>query len=113
IFFMVSSTFRENFGLEIDLPEAHSATEQQAAPHEIGVTKEGAYFLDQQQLGAEELREAIRTLSTEDDEAVLVIRADEGADWGAVLRAFDIARDEGGSRLVIPTSVLEDPASDP
>ena len=44
IFFMVSSTFRERLGIDIALPEAQSAREQELEPHEITVGPEGELF---------------------------------------------------------------------
>ena len=43
------------------------------------------------------------TLLEENPEAVLVLRADEGADFGRVVRAIDITRSAGGAKLIIPT----------
>ena len=104
IFFMVSSTFREHFGIDVTLPSAVTATEQDVSSHEITVTEAGDFFFGQQRVDEHGLRAAIVALLEDQPAAQLVLRADENADFGRVLRAIDIARDVGGSQLVIPTA---------
>ena len=106
IFFMVSSTFRHEFGVDVTLPEARTAVETEASSHEIVVTEGGAFFLGQREVTDEGLRSALSGLIVKDPEAKLVLRADAKADFGRVVRAMDIAREVGGSRLVIPTQNL-------
>ena len=110
IFFMVSSTFRDQFGVDITLPEAKTATQTDVTSHEITVDAEGRTFFGGKPVDAGALREGIAALLAEDPEAVLVLRADEKADFGPVVRAIDVAREVGGTRLVIPTRYLDDPA---
>lgn len=108
IFFMVSSTFREQYGIDVDLPEAATASQQEAEPYEIVVTSQGEYFFGQQRVDANGLREAVKTLLAEQQDARLVLRADEEADFGQVVRAIDIAREVGGRQLIIPTRFTGD-----
>ncbi len=103
IFLMVTTTFRKHVGIDVSLPSAENAVQQEASPHEIVVTKEGEFFLGDRPVDAEELKMALGDLLKAEPEASLVLRADEQADFGAVVRAIDIARAIGGSRLVIPT----------
>lgn len=103
IFLMVTTTFRKHVGIDVSLPSAEHASQQEVPSHEIVVTKEGHFFLGDRPVDAEELRSALGDLLKAQPDASLVLRADEQADFGAVVRAIDIARAIGGSRLVIPT----------
>ncbi|HOF40221.1 MAG TPA: biopolymer transporter ExbD, partial [Candidatus Hydrogenedentes bacterium] len=103
IFFMVSSTFREHLGIDITLPQAESAEEQRLDIHEVTVTAKGDLYFGEQRVDEIGLKESIAALLTAEPEAVLVLRADEGADFGRVLRAIDITRSAGGARMIIPT----------
>lgn len=105
IFFMVSSVFPNQMGLDITLPEAASSTAQDITEHEILVTESGAIFLDEKQLDRNALQQSLKKLLAEEPEAVLVLRADKGANFQAVVSAMDAARSVGGTRLVIPTEV--------
>ncbi len=103
IFFMVSSTFREQFGVDITLPEATTATQTEASAHEITVTADGELYFGQQVVNEDGLRASISELLDRDPGSTLVLRADDKADFGKVIRAIDIAREVGGTRLIIPT----------
>lgn len=103
IFFMVSSTFREQFGVDITLPEAKTATQTETAAHEITVTADGELYFGQQVVNEDGLRASISELLARDPDSTLVLRADDKADFGKVIRAIDIAREVGGTRLIIPT----------
>ncbi len=106
IFFMVSSTFREHVGIDVALPEAETTDVQEMATHEIVVTEAGDFYFGQQKVDEAALRDAIASLLKAEPEATLVLRADENADFGKAVRAIDIARSVGGTRLIIPTREL-------
>ena len=108
IFFMVSSTFREHFGIDVTLPEAQTAERADVTTHEITVSQEGQFYFGQRLVDEEGLRRAITDLLADDPEASLVLRADDKADFGRVIRAIDIAREVGGTRLVIPPRYTPD-----
>lgn len=103
IFLMVTTTFREHMGIRILLPEVGNAEKQELAPHEITVSEAGELFFGEQRVSEEGLRGSLQRLFKDDPEATLVLRADQKADFGIVIRAIDIARQFGGQRLIIPT----------
>lgn len=103
IFLTVSTTFRHRFGVDLVLPEAETATLHNMSPHEITVDAAGDFYFGQQRLDDEGLRAAIAALLQQKPETVLVLRADEKADFGRALRAIDIVRQVGGAKLVVPT----------
>jgi biopolymer transport protein ExbD len=113
IFFMVSSTFREQYGIDVTLPQAETASEQDVEEHEVVVTEEGELFYGGQLVDEAGLREAMAAQLEADPESVFVLRADEKADFGLALRAMDIARSLGaaygedgrGATLIIPTDL--------
>ena len=103
IFFMVSSTFREQFGIDVTLPEAETAERQEFEPHELVVARDGQFHLGRQVVNEDQLRAALLEILRDDPDAKIVLRADEGADFGSVLAAIDIARAAGGKQLILPT----------
>jgi len=110
IFFMVSSTFRHHFGIDITLPEAETAAELESSTYEITVNAAGEMFFGQQPVDEEGLRQSLVALLKEEPDAMLVLRADESTDFGAAIRAVDIARAVGARQLVIPTRFFPDDA---
>jgi biopolymer transport protein ExbD len=108
IFFMVSSTFRdESEALDITLPQAGSAATQSLDYFEISVMVDGTMYFEGEEVGEGELREAVEGLIAGNPGARVVLRADAGADFGGVIRAIDIARSAGVVNLIIPTDRLE------
>ena len=107
IFFMVSSTFREDLGIDITLPKAESAATQDITAKEIVVDQAGVAYFEGQVVSPQELREALAAVLADDPRATLVLRADDRADFGRVLRVIDIARDLNAANLIIPTDLLE------
>ena len=107
IFFMVSSTFREQLGIDIALPQAETTSQQERPPHEISVSEEGAYFLGPREVSLSELREGLAALLAEDPETSFVLSADEQANFQQVVAAIDIARAVGGHRLVISARLAD------
>lgn len=104
IFFMVSSTFKEQLGIDITLPQAGASESQEASVHEIVVDKDGVYYFHDKAVGLETLRTEVAAVVAEEPDATLVLRADAGADFGSVVRAIDTVKAVGGGRLVIPTA---------
>lgn len=110
IFFMVSSTFKdENEALDITLPQAGSASAQSLAYFEISVNAAGGMYFDGEEVDESGLRGALEGLMADASDAKVVLRADAGADFGGVIRAIDIAREVGVVNLIIPTDRLEEP----
>jgi biopolymer transport protein ExbD len=106
IFFMVSSTFRDFLGVDVDLPQAQTAAPQRLEERDVTVTETGAFYFGPDRVDEEGLYRSIEQYLAEEPGARIVLRADKGADWGRVARAMDIARAAGGKRLVMPTQPL-------
>lgn len=112
IFFMLTSTFRQDTGIDITLPEARSGAAQELELHEVVVDQEGRLFFGATPVDEAGLRQQLTELLAGDPSAQLVLRADAGADFGRVVRAIDIAREAGGEHLIIPTDLPADPAAE-
>ncbi len=113
IFFMVSSTFREDLAIDITLPKAESSAIQDITANEIIVDQAGVAYFEGVAVSEQELREALGAVLADDPGATLVLRADDAADFGRVLRVIDIARDLKAAKLIIPTDILREEAEGP
>lgn len=108
IFFMVSTVFRNNAGIDIALPAAATAAEQQEAPHEIFIQDSGAItFGDTPGITLEALEVEMRALLQQDPDARLALSADENADYKSFIAVIDLARRVGGEKLIIRTQLPE------
>jgi biopolymer transport protein ExbD len=108
IFFMVSTTFRKESELKIDLPEAspQPSTVAEQQPLEIAIDASGRYFINGQALAdeqAETLKEALAKQADIRRDESLIIRADAETPHQAVVTAMDVAGQLGFKHLAIPT----------
>lgn len=104
IFFMVSTVFRNNSGIDITLPAAATSAEQQEAPYEIFIQDTGAItFRDSPEITLETLEAEMKALLAREPDARLALSADENADYKSFIAVIDLARRVGGEKLIIRT----------
>lgn len=113
IFVMTSSTFRRSFGIDVTLPSAASSAQQPRSPYEILVLASGDIRLGDLIVTPDQLRAALRQAIAQDAEATFVLRGDKAAPFQSVVTAIDIAREAGGTRLVIPTEPISPSPTSP
>ncbi|MBX3179596.1 MAG: biopolymer transporter ExbD [Candidatus Hydrogenedentes bacterium] len=114
IFFMVSSVFRDNAGIDITLPSAATATEQLEAPHEIRLDSGGGIEFDGESgISMEALEARLRELLAEEPGARMALSADGGADTKDFVAVIDLARKVGGEQLIIRTQRPDTPMEEP
>lgn len=107
IFFMVSTTFRKEADLNIDLPSASPTpvtTEQERLT--VAVDKTGRYFLNDQPLAdtsVETLKAALLAAAGDNRRLPFIIRADATTPHQAVVTVMDTAGQLGFRRLSIAT----------
>ncbi|MCK5092153.1 MAG: biopolymer transporter ExbD, partial [Gammaproteobacteria bacterium] len=108
IFFMVSTTFKHDAELKIDLPEASAkAVEQKKETIEIVIDAEGRYFINKQEVvnrKIETLKTAIYKISKGSNTIPFIIRADAKSPHQAFITAMDAAKQLGFVNLSIATT---------
>lgn len=108
LFFMVTTTFITNPGIEVDLPRSTAqvvlSTENDV---QVWMTVDGAVFIDDEAVTSKQMVEIFRKRAKADPNSQVVIKADTGVAHGRVVAVMDIARSEGLSRLAIATDVEE------
>ncbi|MCG7920317.1 MAG: biopolymer transporter ExbD [Candidatus Thiodiazotropha lotti] len=92
IFFMVTSSFVKETGVEVDRPSAATATMKQQAAILIGVTRKGEVWIDKRRVDIRAVRANVERLHAENPEGAVVIMADREAPTGVVIRVLDQSR---------------------
>lgn len=110
IFFMMSSTFRQHWGIDIALPEASTAVEQQRQEHVVAVRNDGGIYFDGEQVTLEQLRASLSELMTAQPEAVVNLEAEKDAVFQDWLDVVNLARELGTRQLLIRTESAPEPA---
>ena len=92
IFFIVTSSFVKETGVEVQRPNAQSAQRQEQGNILIAVTADGQIWLDNQPVDIRGLRRSVARLHAQNPEASAVILADADSRTGLVVQAMDQAR---------------------
>jgi len=101
IFFAVSTTFLETSGLELTLPTSSSTADNAPREVTIAVSKDSVLYLDGEQMTEERLATELRERLSEQDEKLVVLRADTLTPHGNVVRIMDLAREAGATALQV------------
>lgn len=104
IFFIVTSSFIKESGIEVNRPQADSATAQEQGNILIAVTADDQVWLDQQVVDVRSVRTHVERMRQEQPEGVVVVQADQDARTGLVVRVMDQARLAGVPDVVLAAS---------
>ncbi|MFH0796952.1 MAG: biopolymer transporter ExbD [Candidatus Omnitrophota bacterium] len=103
VYFLLTSSFIMQPGLKIKLPEAKTTEQGVPSPVLVSVTKGNQVFYKDRQVGLGEL-EVLLSAEGRKGRFVILVKGDEAASHGVVVKVLDIARLAGADRLIIATS---------
>ena len=104
IFFTVSSTFLEQPGIELKLPEAESSQSHTAQKVIVYVDNDENIFLNDDPVEIDKVAEAVEALISAQTDKSVVLHADEGVSHGIIIKVMDLMRKRGIYKIVISTS---------
>jgi biopolymer transport protein ExbD len=104
IFFTVSSTFLEQPGIELKLPDAESSETHTTQKVVIYINNDGALFVNDQAVTMENLSGQVASLLEETEDKSVVLRADEQVPHGTIIRLMDLCRRDGIYKIVVSTN---------
>jgi biopolymer transport protein ExbD len=99
IFFIVTTVFVEETGVDINRPDAASASQLEKNSILIAVTSQNQVVFGQRDIGVAGVRALVKRLTTQEPEMPVIIQADEGSLTGTLVRVVDEAK-LGGARTV-------------
>jgi biopolymer transport protein ExbD/biopolymer transport protein TolR len=105
IFFMISTTFIDQPGLQIDLPRGGGDTiNPDELELQVYLTEKGDIYLEREKVSLNELAGRLAGYSPEKSERMtFLLMADQDALHGRVIRLMDIAKTAGFGELAIAT----------
>jgi len=108
LFFMVSTTFVQTPGIQVDLPRSSSQTVlSDDTDVNIWMTVDGAVFVDDVPMTNGELRSLLAARAKVDPNTMVVLKADTGVHHGRVVLVMDMARAYGLTKIAIATELPE------
>ena len=101
IFFIVTSSFVRESGVEVNRPQASNVVSQKVAGLFIAITSANDIYIDKRVVDAERVQATLEHLLLEQPEASLVIQADEHAYNGTVVKVMDAAKGAGVQNIAL------------
>jgi biopolymer transport protein ExbD len=95
IFFIVTASFVKESGIDVNRPEAETATKQQKANILVGIGPDGDVWINRRRVDITSVRANIERLHAENPQGSVVIQADKEAKTEALIGVMDAARSAG------------------
>lgn len=90
IFFLLTSNFIPQFGIQVNLPQADTAAPTQSQYVTVVITEDDRFYVEQDEVPRDGLLEALR--EARGDRTALVLRADQAATVGQFATVASIAK---------------------
>jgi biopolymer transport protein ExbD len=103
IFFIVTTVFVKETGIEVSKPRAASAEDLQKQAILIAVTQEGRVWHGGREIGMDGVRAVVAAMLEEDDTIPVVIRADAAAATESTVKVIDAAKLAGAQSVSLAT----------
>ncbi|CCN69264.1 ExbD/TolR family protein [Vibrio nigripulchritudo] len=103
IFFIVTSSFVKESGVEVNRPQAAHASSQKDAGIFIAITASNDVFIDKRRVDVERVQAVLETLLLDKPDASLVIQADKHSYNGTVVEVMDAAKGAGVDKIALAT----------
>jgi len=103
IFFMVSSTFVEKPGMDLELPESESSTLKEVKDMVLQIQPDDKMFLNGKDVTMSNIRTYLEEEYRNNPDAALILKADKAVTHGKVVSIMDLAKQLGITKLIIAT----------
>lgn len=101
IFFIVTTSFVKEAGLDVDRPPAETAVQQVRGNVMIAISETGEIWMSKREVELEQVRLLVQQAMTENPEGSVVIIADELAPTAALIQVMDEARLGGAEQVAV------------
>lgn len=101
IFFIVTSNFVKETGIDVNRPNAPTATVKEKANILIAIDKDNIIWIDQRPVDIRRLSPLIERLHSENPQGSVVIQADKDSTTNWLIQVMDAARSAGISDIAI------------
>ncbi len=103
IFFIVTTVFVEETGVEVDKPQAASASQLEKTSILIAITADGQVVYDKRDIGVGGVQSVVRRL-IQKEEIPVIIQADQSSTTGVLARVIDEAKLAGAVKISLATA---------
>lgn len=89
IFFIVTTSFVKESGIEVNKPIASTATKKDKANIIVGISSAGDVWIDKRRVDIRSVRANIEKLRAENPEGSVVIQSDQASNTGTLMKVMD------------------------
>ena len=101
IFFIVTTVFVKQAGIDVNKPEGVTATKFKNANIFIAITESGAVWIDRREISLEAVRADVEKLLLEQPTDAVYIEADVKAKHGVVIKVMDQVKQAGVDKVAV------------
>ncbi len=101
IFFIVTSSFVRETGVDVSRPSADTAVSTDSGSVQIGITSRNEIWIDKRQVDPRAVRANVEKALAENPGAAVVIVADEGSNTSTLIKVMDQARLAGAQSVSV------------
>ncbi|MCB9892022.1 MAG: biopolymer transporter ExbD [Planctomycetes bacterium] len=103
IFFIVTTVFVEETGVEVDKPQAASSSQLEKNSILIAITEAGDVVYGGRSIGIEGVRQTVSRLVQQERGIPVIIQADKASKSGILIRVIDEAKLAGAEKVYSST----------
>lgn len=105
IFFLVTTSFVRETGVEVQRPSAATASSQEQATIMIAVTADDRIYMDRQPVDVRALRVHVERALAQNPQGSVVVVADRGSRTGTAIQVMDACRLAGAEAVALAAGV--------
>lgn len=105
IFFIVTSSFTKESGVEVQRPQAQTASPQDRGNILIAITGDGQVWMDKKVIDLRSVRAHVERMRVDQPGGAVVVQADQDARTGLVVQVMDQARLAGVQDVALAATV--------
>ncbi len=103
IFFIVTTVFVEETGIEVDKPQAASASDLEKESILIAVSAGGKVVYGGADIGVSGVQPLVKRMTNKDEDMPVIVQVDEKAPSGIFVRVIDEAKLGGAKKVSVAT----------
>ncbi len=103
IFFIVTTVFVEETGIEVDKPQAASASDLEKESILIAVSSGGKVVYGGQDIGISGVQPLVKRMTNKDEDMPVIVQVDEKAPSGIFVQVIDNAKLGGAKTVSVAT----------
>ncbi|WP_298439327.1 biopolymer transporter ExbD [uncultured Ferrimonas sp.] len=101
IFFIVTTSFVKESGIEVNRPKAQQASKKPSANIFIAINENGIVYMEKREVDVQRVRANVERMLAESPEAQVMIQADKEAKHGVVVKVMDQVKAAGIDQISV------------